>query len=114
MKNTNKKKYHKLESEFQDEVRIELSKLGYITFRTNVGKVKMNDGRYFKTGLPKGFSDIIALKHGETIFIELKTGNNKPTPAQIKFIEQMRLNGFKAGVAWNMEDILDILEGKNV
>lgn len=99
------------EHNFQNLVRKELTKLGYITFRVNVGKVKMHDGRYFDTGLPKGFSDLIVLKDGKTYFIELKVGKNKPSAEQLNFIEQMKKNGFNAGVAWNMEDILNILKG---
>ena len=97
------------EHNFQNYIRKELSKLGYITFRVNVGKVKMFDGRYFDTGLPKGFSDIIALKEGKIYFIELKVDKNKPSKEQLNFIKQMKKNGFGAGVAWNMEDILKIL-----
>ena len=98
------------EHNFQNKVRLELSKRGYITFRTNVGRVKTADGRYFDTGLPKGFSDLIALKDGKTYFIELKVGKNKPSKEQINFINQMKSNGFNAGVAWTMEDILKIVE----
>lgn len=98
------------EHNFQNKVRLELSKLGFITFRTNVGRVKTADGRYFDTGLPKGFSDLIALKEGKIYFIELKVGKNKPSKEQLNFIEQMKTNGFRAGIAWNMEDIYKILE----
>ena len=95
---------------FQNYARKELSKLGYTTFRTNVGKVKMHDGRWFDTGLPKGFSDLMVLKNGKTYFIELKVGKNKASKNQLNFINQMTKNGFKAGIAYNMEDILKILE----
>lgn len=98
------------EHNFQNKVRLELSKRGYLSFRTNVGKVKMQDGRWFDTGLPKGFSDLMILKDGKAYFIELKIGKNKPSPAQINFINQMKKNGFNAGVAWTMEDVYKILE----
>jgi hypothetical protein len=98
------------EHDFQNQVRLELSELGYITFRTNVGKIKTQDKRFFKTGLPNGFSDLICLKDGKTYFIELKVGRNKPTKAQLNFIEQMKTAGFSAGVAYNMDDIKKILE----
>lgn len=98
------------EHNFQNYVRKELSKLGYITFRANVGKVKLADGRWFDTGLPVGFSDLIALKAGKTYFIELKVGKNKPSEEQLNFIKQMQNNGFAAGVAWSFEDVLNILE----
>jgi ATP-dependent exoDNAse (exonuclease V) beta subunit len=97
------------EHDFQNKVRKELQTRGYLTFRVNVGKVKMSDGRYFDTGLPSGFSDLIALKDGNIYFIELKTGKNKPSTAQLNFLKQMKLNGFKGGVAWTLEDVLAIL-----
>ncbi len=99
------------EHNFQNYVRKELTKLGYITFRVNVGKVKMWDGRYFDTGLPKGFSDLIALKEGKLYFIELKAENGKPSKEQINFINQMVKNGFNAGIAYNLEDVLKIIKG---
>ena len=40
------------EHDIQNTIRLELSKLGWLTFRVNVGKVKMEDGRIFDTGLP--------------------------------------------------------------
>lgn len=97
------------EHDFQNLARKELTKLGYTTFRTNVGKVKTFDGRYFDAGLPKGFSDLMILKSGKTTFIELKVGKNKPSKAQLNFLHQMRKKGFKAGVAWTMDDIFNIL-----
>ena len=97
------------EHEFQNQVRKELSNLGYISFRTNVGKVKMHDGRWFDTGLPVGFSDLIVLKEGKTYFIELKVAKNKPSKKQLHFLEIMNKNGFKGGVAWTMEDVFNIL-----
>ena len=98
------------EHNFQNKVRLELSKRGFITFRTNVGRVKTADDRWFDTGLPKGFSDLVCLKNGKTYFIELKVGKNKPSKEQINFIKQMNKNGFNAGVAWNMEDVYKIVE----
>lgn len=99
------------EHSFQNKVRKELSKLGYITFRTNVGKVKTYDGRFFDTGLPSGFSDIIALKDGKIYFIELKGNKGRISEVQKNFIEKMRENGFNAGIAFNMEDVHNILKG---
>ena len=85
------------EHEFQNQVRKELTNLGYISFRTNVGKVKMHDGRWFDTGLPVGFSDLIILKDGKTYFIELKVGKNKPSknPYNINEIRAIPLSSRK-------------------
>lgn len=99
------------EHDFQNYVRKELTKLGYITFRVNVGKVKMWDGRYFDTGLPKGFSDLMILKDGKLNFAELKAENGKPSKEQLNFINQMIKNGFNAGIARNLDDIFKIIKG---
>jgi hypothetical protein len=61
------------EHALQNEIRVKLSSLGYTVFRVNVGKVKMKDGRFFDTGLPVGFSDLLALKEGRACFIEVNT-----------------------------------------
>ncbi|MBN2545744.1 MAG: VRR-NUC domain-containing protein [Spirochaetes bacterium] len=99
------------EHNFQNYVRKELSKLGYITFRCNVGKIRTIDNRWFDTGLPKGFSDLIALKNGKLFFIETKAPKGKPSTDQINFINQMKKNGFAAGIAYNMNDVFEILKG---
>jgi hypothetical protein len=46
------------ESLIQNQIRVALSKAGHTVFRINVGKVKMQNGRWFETGAPKGFSDL--------------------------------------------------------
>lgn len=98
------------EHDLQNLIRIELSKKGWITFRINVGKVKMHDGRWFDTGLPPGFSDLMALKNGRTIFIEVKAKKGKPSKVQLNFIEQMKKNGFVAGIVYSMEDVYNLIK----
>lgn len=97
------------EHDLQNQIRLELSKLGWITFRMNVGKVKLADGRFFDTGLPSGFSDLMALKDGKTVFIEVKANRGKPSKAQLNFIAQMKKNNFIAGIVYSMNDVLALL-----
>lgn len=86
-------------------VRMMLSREGFATFRTNVGKVKTADGRWFDTGLPRGFSDILAIKDGKAFFVETKVEPNKPTLDQIKFLKIMRDRyGCSGGVAYTLEE----------
>lgn len=93
------------ETEFMNTVRVMLSQEGFATFRTNVGKVKTADGRWFDTGLPKGFSDVLAIKDGKAFFIETKVEPNTPTQDQINFIKQMKERyGCSAGVAYTLEE----------
>lgn len=41
------------EHKIQNEIQIALSENGCRVFRANVGKVRLEDGRWFDTGLPK-------------------------------------------------------------
>ena len=100
----------KSEHDIQSLIRLELTKLGIPCFRVNVGKVRMADGRYFDTGLPKGFSDLFGFRpDGQIFFIEVKNETGKLRPEQEKFIEQMRKRGALAGVARNVEDAMEIV-----
>lgn len=99
------------EHDLQNSIRLKLSKEGYTTFRANVGKVKMQDGRWFDTGLPKGFSDLFAVKDGRVYFIECKIHPRKPTAEQVQFIERMREQGCRAGVAYTVEEAMEIVKG---
>lgn len=96
------------EQDLQNAIRLKLSSLGYTVFRANVGKVRLADGRWFDTGLPRGYSDLTAHKDGNTYFIEVKVKPNKPTPEQLNFIERMRTQGFAAGVAYSVDDAVKI------
>ena len=98
------------ESLIQSKIRVALSQDGHIVFRANVGKVRMADGRFFDTGLPKGFSDLFGFrKDGQIFFIEVKNETGKVRPEQEKFIEQMKKRGALAGVARSVEDAMEIV-----
>lgn len=96
------------ETSLMNAIRIKLSDMGYTVFRANVGTVKTPDGRYFNTGLPKGFSDLFAVKNGNVYFIEVKVHPNTPTPEQLNFIDRMCKQGCSAGVAYSVEEALQI------
>lgn len=96
------------EMDLMNSIRIKLSDMGYMVFRANVGTVKTPDGRYFNTGLPKGFSDLFAVKNGKVYFIEVKVHPNTPTAEQLNFIDRMRKQGCSAGVAYSVEEAVQI------
>jgi hypothetical protein len=98
------------EHSLQNLIRVELSKLGFTVFRANVGKFKLDDGRWFDVGLPKGFSDLFAIKDGQACFIEVKGKNGKASEEQLNFIEQMKRKGCRAGIAYTVEDAIKIAE----
>lgn len=78
------------EHSIQNAIRLELSKLGYCVFRANVGRFQTKDGRWFDTGLPRGFSDLFAVKDGRVYFLEVKTETGRPSEEQLKFLAVMR------------------------
>ena len=91
-------------------IRLALSERGYCVFRINSGKVKMADGRWFDVGVPKGFSDLMAIKEGRAFFIECKNEIGRPSAEQLNFIKQMQTRyGCRAGIARSVEDALKIV-----
>lgn len=98
------------EAEVQNMIRLKLSSMGFVVFRANVGKFKMADGRWFDVGLPKGFSDLIAIKDGRICFIEVKAPGGKVSSEQRNFLDQMKHRGCIAGVAYNVDEAVAIAE----
>lgn len=101
------------EHKIQNEIRLALSDT-CIIFRMNVGTGYTLDGRYFTTGVPKGFSDLFGFRKsdGKAVFIEAKTLKGRPTDQQKKFIETMRKSGAIAGVCRSVDDALKLIGGK--
>lgn len=77
-----------------------------ITFRANVGKFKLADGRILTTGLPEGFSDLFGHRRsdGRMFYIEVKKPGGAIRDNQKKFIKAMRDSGALAGFAYSVED----------
>lgn len=98
------------ETDLMNKIRLRLSELGFAVFRTNVGKVRMIDGRFFDTGLPKGFSDLFAVKNGKIYFLEVKVKPNKPTPVQLEFLKTMhKCYGCSGGVVYSVQDAEEVV-----
>lgn len=100
------------EIDVQNSIRLALNKYA-IVFRGNVGKVRMADGRYFDTGLPRGFSDLFGFRKsdGRIFFIEVKNEKGKLRDDQQHFIKTMQKNGAIAGVARTAEEAIKIVTG---
>ncbi|MCM1007942.1 MAG: VRR-NUC domain-containing protein [Ruminococcus flavefaciens] len=100
------------EHKIQNEIRIALAD-SCIIFRMNVGAGCTFDGRYFNTGVPKGFSDLFGLRKSDgcAVFIEVKTPKGKPSAEQLKFIETMRKSGAIAGICRSAEDAVKLIQG---
>ena len=97
----------------QNAIRLALADTCVI-FRVNVGKGYTPDGRYFDTGVPKGFSDLFGFRKsdGKAVFIEVKTPTGRPTKEQKQFLEAMIRNGAVAGICRSTEDALKLTGGK--
>lgn len=78
------------EHSIQNSIRLKLSELGFCVFRANVGRFQTKDGRWFDTGLPRGFSDLFAVKDGRIYFLEVKTETGRPSEEQLRFLAVMR------------------------
>lgn len=88
------------ESDIQNAIRLALNPYAVI-FRNNVGKVKTADGRFFDTGLPKGYSDLSGFRKsdGKMIFIEVKNEKGRLRDDQKHFINTMQQYPVICGVA---------------
>lgn len=102
------------EQALQDSIRVELAKEGYVVFRTNVGKVKTADGRWFDTGLPSGFPDLMGYKpdNGRVFFIEVKTKTGKRRKDQIVFANGLRDKNVIYGVARSADEAVTIVKNE--
>lgn len=99
------------EHEIQNSIRLKLSELGYAVFRANVGKFQTKDGRWFGTGLPKGFSDLFAIKNGKIYFLEVKAETGKPTAEQLNFLAVMRDRyGCVTGIVRSVEEAVKLVD----
>lgn len=65
-----------------------------------------------RMGLRAGASDIFiprAAKGFHGLWIELKAGTNRPTENQLKFIEDMKKEGYEAMTCWGSESAIQII-----
>lgn len=102
------------EHKIQNEIRLALADYAVI-FRMNVGTGYTQDGRYFNTGVPKGFSDLFGFRKsdGKAVFIEVKTAKGRPTKEQLNFLYNMNKNGAIAGLCRSAEEAVNLIKGEN-
>lgn len=95
------------ESRLVFEIMREVGKYAAV-YRCNAGRFYTKTGQSV-SGLPKGFSDIMAvLPGGRVAFIEVKTDTGKVSPEQTAFIAKMQGLGASAGIARNVPEALAI------
>ncbi len=100
------------EHRIQNEIRLALSDM-CVMFRVNVGTGYTQDGRYFNTGVPKGFPDLFGFRKsdGKAVFIEVKTPKGRPSAEQKKFLEIMQKYGAISGICRSKEDAINLING---
>ena len=96
------------EHNIQNKIRLWLCQNGYLAFRCNVGRIQLPNGRWFDTGLPNGFSDLLVLDNsGHTYFIECKAPKGHLRPDQENFKKIVTDRGFKYIIARSIDDIIN-------
>ena len=83
------------EHSIQSAIMVAVSKHQCTVFRSNVGKVKTIDGRWFDTGLPKGHPDLYGFRWsdhlwGEAVALYKEGFSFRLTKEQQKLIEDNR------------------------
>lgn len=100
------------------EHRIQLDIIAALTmhrctvFRGNVGKIKMQDGRFFNTGLPNGFPDLFGWRWSDNQFycIEVKAPKGRIRPDQLAFHQDLMHRKVIHGIARSVDDALKIVK----
>lgn len=100
------------ELELQKQIKNKLRELGHACYQVDSGK-KLT----YKTrgqGLEKGFPDLFGARKsdGRMFFVEVKIGKGKPSEDQIAFLNAANENGVLNGIAWNMDQALEIINGE--
>lgn len=99
------------EHRLMNEVCIWCGSNGYLSFRTNAGTFLSADGSHYVKGLPQGFPDLLILRpDGKACFVETKIHPRKATPEQERFIALVKSMGYRAGVAYTVDDARKIIE----
>ena len=98
----------------QDAIRVALAQAGYVVFRTNVGRVKTADGRWFESGLPSGFPDLMGYKpeNGRIFFLEVKTPIGRRHRDQVLFANGLRDKHVIYGVVRSAEEAVTIVKNE--
>lgn len=82
-----------------------------LSHRVNVLPISVNE----KYGVnERGTSDLIAIGHGDILFIELKRPKGKQSPEQVVFQKEMISRGFNYVVVRSLEDIEKVIEYSNL
>ncbi|MFQ7067459.1 MAG: VRR-NUC domain-containing protein [Christensenellaceae bacterium] len=83
---------------------------GKIACVPRIGKVVAFPRRV--VGLPKGFSDLLFIDERGAAFIEVKAAGGRASKEQINFLRAVKAKNQRAGIAYSVQDALDIIENR--
>lgn len=100
------------EANILNDCLIAMSAAGGMAWRQNTGAYKDKTGRLIRYGLCVGSSDIIGIAPGGVfVAVECKTASGRVSDNQEKFINNVRRQGGRAGVARCADDAVSIMMG---
>ena len=67
-------------------------------------------GRQRWPGLMPGAPDLVAVKHGRVLFLEVKTEKGKVSEKQSEVHDLLRLHGMEVRVVRDADDIMDLVQ----
>ena len=79
----------------------------------NKNEILRNGARRKQLGVVKGIPDLfLAYNNGlfPGLYIELKVGNNKPSPEQIEYRDFVTSQGYDWWCLYNLDDVVSIIE----
>ena len=77
---------------------------GYYILRLNSGALPNAQGRSVRM-LPAGTPDVLAIKDGRALFVEMKRAGAKPTVLQAMTMDTLSRHGARCLVATSVEDL---------
>lgn len=101
------------EKNLSNRIRLHAGKHNILAFDVNTGGGLLANGGYMRTGLPKGFPDLMLLTNtGKIAFVEVKTKTGRLATHQRDFIDMLTKRGFIATVVWSFEDYLTLYKNE--
>lgn len=92
------------ESAIQAHIIQYMTMRGHYVMRLNSGLVKSERGGMMRLA-PAGTPDLLCIKDGKCLFIEVKAGKNKPTDLQLQMMAILESYGAKCLVSYGIDDL---------
>ena len=81
-----------------------------LDYHVNIGKFKLPDGKFFQTGLPKGFPDLHLIGKGWVAYVETKIHPRKPTPEQLEWLAVLNSRNIPAKCVYSLDEFIAFIE----